>query len=111
MKIITNEDARNFLINYQNLNGDEKLQGYDGAKEYLNKVRCVQFDPLNVVGRNPDLVLQSRVTNYKPEILADLLYKERCLIDAFDKMLSVQVEGSNEAFYLQKKTRLFLASL
>ncbi|MBB5226654.1 hypothetical protein DYE50_05980 [Treponema ruminis] len=81
MKIITNEDARNFLINYQNLNGDEKLQGYDGAKEYLNKVRCVQFDPLNVVGRNPDLVLQSRVTNYKPEILADLLYKERCLID------------------------------
>lgn len=89
MKIITNEDARNFLINYQNLNGDEKLQGYDGAKEYLNKVRCVQFDPLNVVGRNPDLVLQSRVTNYKPEILADLLYKERCLIDAFDKMLSI----------------------
>ena len=55
----------------------------------MQKVRCIQFDPLNVVGRNPDLVLQSRIRGYKPELLFDLLYKERCLYDAADKMISI----------------------
>ena len=89
MKTISNEAARNFLVNYQNLNGNGGLKGSSGVMEYMNKVRCIQFDPLNVVGKNPDLVLQSRVKNYKPELLFDLLYKERSLYDAADKMISI----------------------
>lgn len=89
MKKISNESARNFLVNYQNLNGYKKLEGAEGVASYFEKVRCIQFDPLNVVGRNPDLVLQSRVKNYRPEFLFDLLYKERSLIDAADKMISI----------------------
>ena len=86
---ISNKAARNFLVNYQNLSGYGGLKGKTGAESYLDKVRCIQFDPLDVVGRNPDLVLQSRILNYKPEILADLLYKDRSLIDVFDKMISI----------------------
>lgn len=89
MTRISNEAARNFLVNYQNLNGCGNLCGRDGVAAYMQKVRCIQFDPLDVVGRNPDLVLQSRVENYRPEMLADLLYKERTLIDAADKMISI----------------------
>ncbi len=89
MKKISNEAARNFLVNYQNLNGNGGLKGSAGVMEYMNKVRCIQFDPLNVVGKNPDLVLQSRVKNYKPELLFDLLYKDRTLYDAADKMISI----------------------
>ena len=89
MKKISNEAARNFLVNYHNLNGHGGLKGSAGVIEYMNKVRCIQFDPLNVVGKNPDLVLQSRVKNYKPEVLFDLLYKERSLYDAADKMISI----------------------
>ena len=89
MIIINNEAARNFLVNYQNLNGNGNLKGSAGATEYMNKVRCIQYDPLNVVGRNADLVLQSRVKNYKPEVLFDLLYKERTLYDAADKMIGI----------------------
>ena len=65
METISKEDARNFLVNYQGLNGAEKRKGLEGVLDYFNKVRCVQFDPLDVVGRNADLVLQSRVTNYR----------------------------------------------
>ena len=89
MITISKEDARNFLINYQGLNGAENRKGPDGALDYFNKVRCVQFDPLDVVGRNADLVLQSRVTNYRSEVLQNLLYKDRSLYDAADKMISI----------------------
>ena len=89
MEIISNETARNFLVNYQNLNGNGNLKERGGILSYMQKVRCIQYDPLNVVGRNPDLVLQSRVKNYKPDILFELLYKERAIYDAADKMISI----------------------
>ena len=87
--IITSEAARDFLVNYQYLNSDSGLEGSEGVKTFMQRVRCIQYDPLNVVGRNADLVLQSRIKNYKPEILQDLLYKERYLIDGVDKVMSI----------------------
>ena len=86
---ITKEDARSFLVKYHNLTGSSSLKGIDGVLEYMNKVRCIQYDPLNIIGRNTDLVLQSRVMDYKPEMLTQLLYKDRLLIDGWDKMMSI----------------------
>jgi hypothetical protein len=40
---------------------------------------CIQFDPIDMVGRNPDLVLQSRVAGYRPSLLEGLMYNERRL--------------------------------
>ena len=89
MDQITNEEARDFLVSYQDLNGQEGTAGYEGAERYMRKARCIQFDPLNVVGRNPDLVLQARVKDYRPEILEKMLYRDRILMDGFDKELSI----------------------
>lgn len=89
MITISNETARNFLVNYQGLNDFGQFEGYEGVKRFMERVRCIQYDPLNVVGRNPDLVLQSRVRGYRPEMLYDLLYKERFLVDGFDKVISI----------------------
>ena len=86
---ISNEEARNFLINYQNLNMNGNLKGRAGVLNYMQKVRCIQYDPLDVIGRNADLVLQARVTNYRSEVLFDLLYKDRTIYDAPDKMISI----------------------
>lgn len=86
---ISKEEARQFLVNYHNLNGSENYSGLEGVFEYLSKVRSIQYDPLNVVGRNADLVLQSKIKNYKPEMLQTLLYKERLLIDGFDKEMCI----------------------
>ena len=66
---ITNEAARDFLVNYQYLDCNSGLEGSEGVKTFMQRVRCIQYDPLNVVGRNADLVLQSRIKNYKPEEL------------------------------------------
>ena len=89
MEKISKEMARSFLVNYQGLNDLSEFEGLDGTKEFLQRVRCIQFDPLNVVGRNPDLVLQARVTNYRPEMLEKLLYQDRVLVDGADKELSI----------------------
>lgn len=86
---ITKKEACNFLIRYQNLTGSQPLSGVDGILEYIKKVGCIQYDPLNIVGRNADLVLQSRIIDYRPEMLEQLLYKDRLLIDGWDKMMSI----------------------
>lgn len=84
---ITKEEAKNFLVNYQGLS---KLQeGKLSIENYIKKVGCIQFDPLNVVGRNPDLVMQARIKDYKPKMLEELLYSDRFLVDGWDKMMSI----------------------
>ena len=55
----------------------------------MRRIGSVQYDPLNVVGRNPDLVFQSRVRDFTAGVLEDLLYKERFLVDAWDKEMSI----------------------
>ena len=47
-----------------------------GVLETVRRLHSVQYDPLNVVGRNPDLVLQSRVCGYTPEKLYQELYQK-----------------------------------
>ena len=86
---ISIEDARNYMVTYHNLNDSRRLSGKSGILEYVNKVGCIQYDPLNVVGRNPDLVLQSRIKGYHSELLSELLYQDRALIDGWDKMMAI----------------------
>jgi len=50
---------------------------------------CIQFDPIDIVGRNPDLVLQSRVAGYRPAVLEELMYGERRLYVGWDKMAAI----------------------
>jgi len=57
--------------------------------EFFRTVGSIQFDPIDRVGRNPDLVLQSRVAGYRPDLLEELLYTDRLLLDGYDKVASV----------------------
>ena len=86
---LTNREARRFLLAKQGLWPPRALAGKDGIMAVFERLACIQFDPLNVVGRNPDLVLQSRVGDYRPDALYELLYDERRLYDYWDKMMSV----------------------
>ena len=82
-------EAQKYLVHYQELNNNIPLQGINGIQKYFKQVGCIQYDPLNIVGRNPDLVLQSRISDYKPLFLEDMLYKKRSLIDGWDKMMAI----------------------
>ena len=86
---ITIEQARQFIVLYQGLNGDYQYKEKSGIIDFVTKVGCIQFDTLNIVGRNPDLVLQSRIKSYKQKMLQELLYKDRLLVDEWDKEMSI----------------------
>ena len=82
---ISAKQARRFLLNHQGLLPPRRLEGKAGIMGFIRRVGCIQYDPLDMVGTNPNLVLQSRIKGYKPVLLAELLYKDRQLIDGWDK--------------------------
>ena len=86
---ITRILARSFILLHHGLFPPRDLHGKDGILSYIDRVGCIQFDPINIVGRNPDLVLQSRISNYKPSCLDELLYHQRELMDGYDKQAAI----------------------
>jgi uncharacterized protein YcaQ len=86
---ITKTEARRFMLRHHRLYPPRNIKGKQGVLDYIRHVGCIQFDPINIVGRNPDLVLQSRVQDYIPDYLDELLYSERKLLDGWDKMASI----------------------
>lgn len=89
MKVYSKEEARRMLCCYHNLDGAEDLCGKTGAEKIMRRIHSIQYDPLNVVARNADLVLQARVRDYRESDLYNLLYKEHTLIDGFDKEMCI----------------------
>lgn len=58
-------------------------------KKVFEHLGSVQYDPLNPVGQNHDLVLQARVPGYLIGDWQDLVYQERFLYDFWDKKASL----------------------
>ena len=85
---VTNLQARRYLLRYHSLAGTQKA-GRAGVLAAFERIKSVQYDPLNVVTRNADLVLRARVKDYRPALLDALLYGERALIDGWDKMMCI----------------------
>lgn len=86
---LTNDQARRYILRKHGLLGPHKFQGKDGALAFVRQSGCIQFDPIDICGRNADLVLQSRIKNYKKSMLDELLYTDRLLFDYPDKCLSI----------------------
>ena len=76
-----------------------------GILDLFSRLGCIQFDPINIVGRNPDLVLQARISDYHPEMLADLLYSSHTLLEGFDKVGSI-FQAPNWPFFERRRTRV-----
>ena len=89
MTTLTNRQARRFMLYKHGLLGGHKFIGKRGVLDFFKQAGCVQFDPIDVCGRNADLVLQSRVKNYTKKTLEELLYKDRLLLDYPDKNTSI----------------------
>lgn len=86
---LTREQARRFVLAHQGLWPPRELRGEGGILNFVGRVGCIQFDPLDVVGRNPDLVLQARVAGFRPAMLQSLLYETRVLVDGWDKNAAI----------------------
>lgn len=85
----TINQARQFILLKQGLMGKYKYIEEKGVCDYIKQAGCIQFDPIDVCGKNAELVLQARVKGFSKEMLHKLLYKDRKLIDYFDKNMSI----------------------
>ncbi len=55
----------------------------------VDRLGSLQFDPLDVAGRNHDLVLAARIRGYHRELADELLYERRVLFETYNKSLNL----------------------
>lgn len=78
---ISKTTLRRFILGRQGLWPGRRWEGLEGTAEALRTLEEVQMDPLNVVARSHDIVLWSRVNDYRPVYLGQLLYETRQFFD------------------------------
>ncbi|NQV14210.1 winged helix-turn-helix domain-containing protein [bacterium] len=103
MLTLSKEQARRFILAHQGLGPKPEFRGKSGALDFVRRVGCIQYDPLNIVGGNSDLVLQARIPEYMPSILTELLYHDRKLLDGWDKNMSIYSTGDWPYFQRLRK--------
>jgi uncharacterized protein len=86
---LTKNQARQFILVKQGLIGAYKFHDKEGILEFVRQAGCVQYDPIDVCGKNAELTLQSRINGFTKQMLYELLYEDRCLVDYFDKNLAI----------------------
>ena len=74
MQTITKQQAGQFILAKQGLIGSYRFIGKAGAFDYIRQAGCIQFDPVDVCGKNAELPLQSRVKGFRKSMLRELLY-------------------------------------
>lgn len=55
----------------------------------VERLGSLQFDPLEVAGRNHDLTLLARIRDYRRAWTEDLLYRDRVLYETYNKQFSL----------------------
>ena len=82
--------ARRFLVLRHLLAPPRALPAEpESVLRVMDRVGSLQFDPLEIAGRNHDLVLLSRIAGYKRDWTDRWLYQDRVLYETYNKMLSI----------------------
>jgi uncharacterized protein YcaQ len=69
--------ARRYILGRQGLWPGRRWRGMPGGERAMRALEHLQLDPLNVVARAHDLMLQSRVIGYRPDDWARLTHDKR----------------------------------
>jgi uncharacterized protein len=87
---ISRDVARRFLALHHFLAPPRSLPAEPASvMAVFDRLGSIQFDPIDVAGRNHDLVLLARISGYRRAWTDALLYEERALFETFNKMLSL----------------------
>jgi len=82
--------ARRYLVLHHLLAPPRSLPpGEDSVRCVFDRLGSLQFDPIDVAGRNHDLVLLARIGGYRREMTERLLYEERSVYETYNKGLSL----------------------
>ena len=69
------------MLGKQGLWPGRRWKGKKGTAQAIRECEAVQLDPLNIFARSQDIVLHSRVLDYKPEYLYQVAYQDRQFFD------------------------------
>lgn len=75
------EVARRFILGKQGLWPGRRWRGLDGTEQAMRAIEHLQLDPLMVIARAHDLILHSRVIDYRQGDWATLTYDQRRFFD------------------------------
>jgi len=82
--------ARRFLVLRHLLAPPRSLPAEpDSVLAVVDRLGSLQFDPLEVAGRNHDLVLLARIRGYRREWTDHWLYEDRRLYETYNKSLNI----------------------
>ncbi|HEY7794286.1 MAG TPA: crosslink repair DNA glycosylase YcaQ family protein [Gaiellaceae bacterium] len=82
--------ARRFLVLRHLLAPPRSLPpGPASVERVFERLGAVQFDPLEVAGRNHDVTLLARIDGYRREHTDELLYVRRTLYETYNKSLNL----------------------
>ena len=82
--------ARRFLVLRHLLAPPRSLPAKpESVLRVVDRLGSLQFDPLEVAGRNHDLVLLARVAGYRREWTDHWLYEDRRLYETYNKSLNI----------------------
>ncbi len=89
--VLSPAEARRWLVGHHALSAPELPPGAEGVRALVERLRCIQLDPLDPLGTNADLVALARVDGIsRGDVYRHLLpghafehfAKERCLLPA-----------------------------
>lgn len=87
---VTAATARRYLVRRHLLAPPRALPPEPASvMRVVDRLGSLQFDPLEVAGRNHDLTLLARVGGYRRAWTDDLLYRDRVLYETYNKMFSL----------------------
>ncbi|MGZ8513716.1 MAG: winged helix-turn-helix domain-containing protein [Candidatus Limnocylindrales bacterium] len=78
---ISIKTARRYVLGRQGLWPGRRWRGLDGTEQAMRAIEHLQLDPLVVVARAHDLILQGRVIDYRQDDWATLTYGQRKFFD------------------------------
>jgi uncharacterized protein len=90
-RVLSQAIARRYLVLHHLLAPPRAVTGGPrGVMAVVDRLGSIQFDPLDICGRNHDLVLLARVAGYRRSWTDGLLYgDDRQLFEAYNKGLSL----------------------
>ena len=87
---VSRDVARRFLVLRHLLAPPRHLPpDPESVLRVVDRLGSLQFDPLEIAGRNHDLVLLARVRGYRREWTNRWLYDDRVLYETYNKMFSI----------------------
>ncbi|MGE5643400.1 MAG: winged helix-turn-helix domain-containing protein [Byssovorax cruenta] len=81
MITVSKQTARRFVLGKQGLWPGRRWKGKKGTAQAICECEAVQLDPLNIFARSQDIVLHSRVLDYKSDYMYQLAYQDREFFD------------------------------